>query len=198
LFVPVIVDQRKYPGSCRSVRATVSMLSALLLAACAPPSPPPTLPATLTPQASLGLTPITVGDNAAAFFASPRAGQPASAARAFADLEWLADTLPTNPMWIGSANTDALLQLQQARNEARQALGIPSRASNQAVVNGLAAAAVALTRNDRAALTRALPRNVFTLGPEATVERLAQPPNVLLAQPALDQVAQGPNLGSAR
>ena len=180
------------------MRATVPMLSALLLAACAPPSPPPTLPTSLTPQAGLRSTSITVGDNALAFFANPRAGQPASAARAFADLEWLADTLPTNPMWISGANTDAILQLQQARNEARQALGISARASNQAVVSGLAAVAGALTRNDQAAVSRALPRNVFTLGPQATVERLAQPPSVQLAQPALDQVAQGPTLGPAR
>jgi len=156
------------------------------------------LPASLTPQAGMRSTTITVGDNAVAFFANPRPGQPASAARAFADLEWLADTLSTNPMWISSANTDAILQLQQARNEARQALGIPSGASNQAVVNGLASVAGALTRNDQAAVTRALPRNVFTLGSQATVERLAQPPSVQLAQPALDQVAQGPNFGSAR
>jgi hypothetical protein len=153
-----------------------AILLALAVAACAPQGPPPTLPG--ASDAMVGRDPIVVvGQNVVGFFRNPQANQPAAAARAIAELEWLADTLPNNPRWQ-TASATGLNELAQARWEARRALGIPSNAPNQAVINGLSAASTAIEANNQAALATALPRAVFPLGPQATVQRLAQPPSV--------------------
>ena len=158
------------------IRRTVMMLTLLATAACTPPGPPPTLPG--ASDAMVGRDPIvTVGQNVVAFFRAPQANQPAAAARAIAELEWLADTLPRNPRWQTASGT-GLNELAQARWEARNALGISSSAPAQAVINGLSAAAVAIEANNQTALAAALPRNIFPLGPAGTVQKLSAPPSV--------------------
>ncbi len=165
------------------------LLTVLAAAACAPATPPPTLPA--GPSGAVTTDPITVArQNAAAFFMSPQAGKPAEAARAIADIEFLAGAVPSDPRWQ-SQSGNAVTQLAQARNEARRALGIAPQAGAQAVIDGLMSAATALEANDRAGVARALPRNVFTAGPEQTVRRLATPPRVPSASAALYALAAG-------
>ncbi|MBR0651513.1 hypothetical protein GXW78_17720 [Roseomonas terrae] len=175
------------------IRAS-ALLLALASAACAPVGPPPNLPASLGgSDAMVGRDPIVVvGQEVVGFFRDPQANQPAAAARAIAELEWLADTLPNNPRWM-TASDAGINSLQESRWEARRALGIPQRAPAQAVINGLAAAARAIDANDQAALARALPRSVFPLGPQAIVQRLSQPPSVPDVMQAYWALANGPN-----
>ncbi len=170
-----------------------ALLLGLAVAACAPEGPPATLPQSLGgSQALFGRDPVVVvGQSVASFFRSPQPNQPAAAARAIAELEWLADTVPRNPRWQTGAAA-GLTELAQARDQARTALGIPSNAPAQGVINGLAGAAGAIEANDRAALTRALPPAIFPLGPQATVQRLSAPPSVPSAMSAYWALARGP------
>lgn len=173
----------------------IAVLLLLGAAACAPQGPAPTLPRSLAPGAAAGDPVVPVGIDMASFFRNPQPNRPAEAARAIADLEWLADSLPRNPRWQ-NASSVGLNGLQQARWEARTALGIPRSASGQAVITGLAAAAAAIEANDQAALARALPRRVFPLGPQETVRRLSAPPAVRDAVPAYQSIASDPNQGA--
>jgi hypothetical protein len=164
-----------------------------LLAACAGVEPAPrppaqaTLPASIAPNAP-GRDPIVVvGQSAGGFFRTNPPNQPAAAARAFAELEWLATAVPNSQQWQ-SLGGQGLQQLALARNQARDALGIPQTAPAQAVIDGLAAASVALAANDRAALDRALPAEIFTAGPAGTVQRLSVPPRVPNALAAADSL----------
>jgi hypothetical protein len=174
-----------------------------ILAACAGsepmrrPPPEATLPASLAPAAT-GRDPImVVGQSAGAFFRARPANQPAAAARAFAELEWLATAVPNAQQWQ-SLGGPGLLQLSVARNEARTALGIPLDAPAQPVIDGLASAAQALEANDRAALDRALPGEIFTAGPAETVQRLSAPPRVPSALAAADSLNAERIRGSVR
>jgi len=171
-----------------------ALLLALTVAACAPEGPPPNLPQSLGGStAAVGRDPIVVvGQEVVAFYRDPQPNQPAAAARAIAELEWLADTLPNNPRWM-TASDVGINSLIESRWTARRALGIPQSAPAQAVINGLAAAATAISANDQAALARALPRNVFTLGPQGTVRVLAQPPSLPDVMQAYWALAAGPS-----
>ena len=181
------------------MRRRFALMLLLLPAACAPAAPPPTLPAGLGPQGGqTNQRYLAVGREIAGFFSNPQPNQPAAAARAIAELEWLADALPRNPIWGMSGSSVAINSLRTSRWEARRALGIPERAQGQAVINGLDAAARAIDANDQAALARALPRGVFPLGPQETVRRLSAPPQVPDILPALSGLSQGPTQGVAR
>lgn len=174
----------------------IALLLVLLTAACAPEAPAPTLPGSVAPGAGAAGEPVMqVGQNVASFFADPQPNRPADAARAIAELEWLAASLPTNPRW-NRASSVGLNGLQQSRWEARRALGIPERAPVQPVINGLAAAAAAIDANDQAALARALPRNVFPVGPQDIVRRLSAPPQLPQVVSYLRSVATDPVQGA--
>jgi hypothetical protein len=84
------------------------------------------------------------------------------------------------------------------RNEARTAIGVPTSAPSQPVINGLAAAARALDAGDRAAVAAALPRNIFPLGPEQTVARLSAPPQAPTALLAFNTLSNQPTRSSRR
>jgi hypothetical protein len=171
------------------IRRTV-LLGVLGLSACGPTAPPPTIPISAAPGERV-IDPITrAGNNATAFFRRPQPNQPAAAARAIADIEYLAGAVPVDPRWQTSA---AAVPLAQARNQGRQALGIPASAPAQGVIDGLTRAADALDANDRAAAAQALPRAIFTAGPEQTLRRLATPPRIPSASAALAAVAAGPS-----
>ncbi len=171
------------------IRRTV-LLGVLGLSACGPTAPPPTIPISAAPGERV-IDPITrAGNNATAFFRRPQPNQPAAAARAIADIEFLAGAVPVDPRWQTSA---AAVPLAQARNQGRQALGIPASAPAQGVIDGLTRAADALDANDRAAAAQALPRAIFTAGPEQTLRRLATPPRIPSASAALAAVAAGPS-----
>ena len=172
-------------------RRPAALLLLFAMAACAQP-PAPTLPPGTGPAAA---TPMRVGADMAAFFRDPQANRPAEAARAIAELEWLAASLPTNPRYA-LASSVGLNGLQQARWEGRRILGIPQRAPAQAVISGLAAAATAIEANDQAALARALPRATFPAGPQETVRRLSAPPRLPGAVSAYISVANDPVQGA--
>lgn len=112
--------------------------------------------------------------NASEFFSRPPTGQPAAAAAAMADLEFLAQEMPGNPRYQAAPGA-SLTSLQQARREGRAALGIAPGAPSDKVVSSLRAAATALDAGNRSAAEAALPRDVFTLGGATTLQRLAQP-----------------------
>jgi hypothetical protein len=170
------------------LRRTV-ILGALTVAACGPTAPPPTIPVSAAPGERVIDPIVRAGNNATAFFRRPQPNQPAAAARAIADIEFLAGTVPTDARWQTSG---AAVQLVQARNQGRQALGIPSSAPAQGVIDGLTRAADALDANDQAAAAQALPRSIFTAGPQQTIRRLAQPPRIPTASAALAALALGP------
>ncbi|HWT11090.1 MAG TPA: hypothetical protein VN329_18100 [Roseomonas sp.] len=159
------------------IRRSAILVTLLAATACAPVERT-TLPEGVGPQGAVSRDPsVAVGQDVVAFFRQPQANQPAAAARAIAELEWLADNLPNNPRWQ-TASATGLNELSQARWEARTALGVPRGASSQGVINGLAAASRAIEGNNQTALAAALPRAIFPLGPQATVQRLSQPPSV--------------------
>jgi len=170
------------------IRRTV-LLGALALAACGPTAPPPTIPASAAPGERVIDPIVRAGNNATAFFRRPQPNQPAAAARAIADIEFLAGAVPVDARWQTSSAT---VQLTQARNQGRQALGIPASAPAQGVIDGLTRAADALDANDRAAAAQALPASIFTAGPEQTLRRLAQPPRIPTAGAALAALGRGP------
>jgi hypothetical protein len=179
------------------IRRTV-ILGALAVAACGPVTPPPTIPAADAPGSRVIDPIVRAGQNAQGFFDRPQPGQPAAAARAIADLEFLAGAVPADPRWQTSSSM-AQVQLLQARNQARAALGVPRSAASQAVIDALTAAADALDANDRAAAGRSLPGTLFTAGPDQTLRRLAQPPRVPSASAALAALSAGPEpLGRRR
>lgn len=178
------------------IRRTALMLTLLATAACAPQGPPPTLPG--ASNAMVGRDPVVVvGQNVVGFFRNPQANQPAEAARAIAELEWLADTMPRNPRWQTASGT-GLNDLSTARWEARRALGISQSAPAQAVINGLSAASTAIEANNQTALAAALPRNIFPLGPAATVQKLSEPPSVPSVMQAAWALSGGASPGNRR
>lgn len=157
---------------------------ALGLAACAE-SGAPTAP--MPTPAATGVTSDPVRSaiiNANDFFSRPQAGQPARAGRAIADIEYLAEVMPNDPRYR-TAGARGLTELQVARREARSALGVAPGAPSADVVRGLRDASAALETGNRAGAEAALPRNVFTLGPAQTIQRLGQPPRVPSASGAL-------------
>lgn len=173
-----------------------ALLLALAVGACAPQGPPPTLPGAST--AMVGRDPVVVvGQSVVGFFRQPPANQPAAAAEAIAELEWLADTLPRNPRWQ-TASATGLNDLSEARWQARRALGIPQSAPAQAVINGLSAASTAIAANNQTALAAALPRAIFTLGPAGTVQKLSEPPSVPSVMQAAWALSGGPSAGNRR
>lgn len=163
-----------------------------LAAACTPyqePAPSVTLPrdavagATDPMRASLALT--------SSVFARPQrlSGQPAVAARAVASMEYLTVDLPENARTRG--NVAALVpQLQQARAEWREALGIAADAPPQQVINQLFAAARALDNGDQAAAVQALSAPIFTRGGAGTLAVLNDLPPLRQTNVAAVNVSQ--------
>jgi hypothetical protein len=124
--------------------------------------------------------------SAGSAFGNPRqlAGQPGRAARAIAQMEYLAVELPSSPMLRNQAGT-LQPELQAARREWRGALGVAPNAPAQRVINGLLAASQAIEDGRQDALRAALTSDVFTAGAEGTVARLgALPPLPRTAQAA--------------
>ena len=151
---------------------------------------PPDIPA--VPPAALG----TNGDvdQAAAgiagwAFADPgrTRGRPVEAARAVISLEYLASAVSNNPRYIG---TPALNQQQllAARQEVRDALGVAQGAPSQALVDALIGVEQAVIAGDAAAQERALSGPLFTLGPQATLQRLAYLPPLPVANVATQRI----------
>lgn len=175
--------------SSRSVRLCL-VLASLLPAACAVTPPPDTA---IPPPNAWGLNadPDVTAINVAAWaFADPARtrGRPIDAARAVAAVDYMGGELSSSPRW-DFVNPLTKLQMEQARIEVRQAVGIAQNAPSQVVVDDLLAAANALFRGNRAAAEAALPPQVFTLGPAQTLARLANLPYLPTANTATQRAA---------
>lgn len=124
---------------------------------------------------------------AAYAFANPSTlnGRPGVAARAIADMEFLAASLPSDPRF---QQRDSLLpvRLAQARTEWRGALGIPAELPAQPVIDRLYAVWRAMSAGDQAAAAAALPPTLIPPGGQAVLARLA-------ALPPLPQTALAAN-----
>ncbi len=108
---------------------------------------------------------------------TPAAGDPATAARAIAQMEFLAATLPRADNFSNASPTLGP-QLQTARREWRGALDIAPDAAPQAVIDSLYQVSRALEAGQRDAAAGALPANVFRRGGPATLAQLAALPNL--------------------
>jgi hypothetical protein len=151
----------------------------LLLGACAMPPPAPS--ARLPYDALVGAgDPVRSAVASTSFAFSHQgqlAGQPADAARALAQMEYLAVELPNNPRFVGGpANLQT--QMLQAREEWREALGIPPGLPPQPVIDSLYAAARALRAGQPEAAAAALPTAIFPQGGQVTLTRLAALPGL--------------------
>lgn len=115
-------------------------------------------------------------------------GNPGAAARAIADMEYLAASLPSDPRF---QQRDPLLpvRLSQARTEWRQALGIPAGAPAQPLIDRLYAVWRAMRAGDQAAAAAALPPSLIPPGGQAVLAKLA-------ALPPLPQTALAANAAS--
>lgn len=109
-------------------------------------------------------------------FASPAntAGRPLDAMKAVIALEYLPGELQENPRWI-AIGRNPQLNMAQARNDVRQALGIRPDAPPQLVVNVLLNA---LAAGDQAEALRALSSPIFLQSAGQTLARFAQMPYV--------------------
>lgn len=115
------------------------------------------------------------------------AGRPAEAARAVAELEYLASEIPTGARWREFDPTVGLA-LRSAREEVRAVLGVAPEAPPQAVVDALFAASRALRANDGAAARRVFAPPAFPDGAQ-TLRRLADLPPLPAANQAASRAA---------
>jgi hypothetical protein len=127
--------------------------------------------------------PRTLGDT------SRWAGQPAQAAMAAAQLEFLAAELPGSPRHGPGLNPGVEHQLGLARNEMRGFLGIAADARPDRVVAQLRAAAEALRRGSSTEAEAALTAPEFAAGPLVTLARLAAMPRLPQTSIAASQAA---------
>jgi hypothetical protein len=169
----------------------------LVLAGCGTTQPYATLPRDAVIGAGDPTRAAVIG-SAYAFASRPEGPD---AARAAAEVEYLATELPSGPRWV-DFNPTVTLGLQQARSELREALGIAADAPPQAVVDALFAASRALHRGDAQAACAALAAPVFPHG-GATLRRLAHLPDLprtrtatALAERELYRVEQDNQLSS--
>jgi hypothetical protein len=95
-----------------------------------------------------------------------------------AQLEFLTEQFATNPRYAPEVNPSVLQQLQAARAEMRDYLGIPPGAATQTVITSLLRAADALDAGSVVQAEAALAGPDFTAGPEATLARLSAMPRL--------------------
>jgi len=178
------------------MRAWIDLVALAALAGCAMALPPG---AVLPNDALVGAgDPTRAAILGTAYaFGTPEslAGQPASAARAAAGVEYLAAEIPNGPRWIQFDPTLGR-ELLAARAELREALGISPAASPQAVVDGLYAASRALKAADPTAAAGVLRAPAFA-DASVTLVRLGQMPATprtqlatALAQQELNRIDQ--------
>lgn len=159
----------------------MAALLALTLGACVAAqqgtAPQPT--AALPPEVGLGLADPArnaILNTSYAFAARANlAQQPADAALAVAQAEYLAVELPTGPRWR-EFSPIVPMAFERARAEWRGAVGIAPNAQPQPVINALFAARHALQAGDVARAAAALPAPLFQDGGQATLARLAALP----------------------
>jgi len=117
-------------------------------------------------------------------------GQPADAAAAAEQLEFLADQMRTNPRYAPEVNPAVTHQLLEARAEMRAFLGIARDAPPEMVIPALRRVAEALRAGSPARTEAALSGPAFTAGPLVTLARLG-------AMPRLPQTAAAAGIVAA-
>ncbi len=156
------------------MRPTLAVLALAALAACAPGTlPPPGPVARLPAEAAQGGTdPTRAAILTTSYWFADRASManPATAARAVANLEYLTVNLPQDPRYVSGALVPG--QLLRARTELRSAIGIAPDADPQLVVDGLYVAARSLDARDRQGAVTALTAARFP-DPAGSVDRLS-------------------------
>jgi hypothetical protein len=100
-------------------------------------------------------------------------GQPVAGAMAAAQLEYATEALATDPRFAPVPEA-VRRQMELARTELRDALGVQEAAAPRPVIDGLLAAAQALRARNPAAAARALPAPLFRPGGERSVARLGE------------------------
>ncbi len=105
-------------------------------------------------------------------------GDPAGAAIAAAQLEFLARTFRDDPVWSFRVQTATTQELQNAVLEMRGALGISPTAPNQAVELSLRDAGRALRAGSQARALAALSGPNFLVPPEEVLRRLGSLPRL--------------------
>lgn len=157
----------------------VAFLALPLLAACAQTPLPETahLPRDAVTGAGDPARSAAFSTNAVFAQLHPAAGRPADAARAIAQMEFLAADLPSNNNLVNASPT-LVPNLQTARREWRQALDIAPDAPAQPIINALFAAGRALDAGQAETAAAALPASLFRRGGAATVTQLAALPRL--------------------
>lgn len=111
------------------------------------------------------------------------AGNPAGAAQALMEMEFLSVETFTNPDYVQGRGA-LLNQFLLAKPEWRAVLGIPAAAPTQLVIDGLRSAMDALSAGRGPEGLAALPPDVFTLGPVESWNRLNALPSLPLSNVA--------------
>ena len=102
--------------------------------------------------------------------------RPIEAARSIAAVDYLAGQLSSSPRWIG-ISPFVQMEMLQAREEVRAAIGVLPSTRSQAVVNSLSRYAGFLAEDgDKVQALQYLDNPVFTLGPKLTEARLENLP----------------------
>jgi hypothetical protein len=117
------------------------------------------------------------------------AGDPAGAATAAAQLEFLAAELRTSPRYAPEVNPAVTQALDAARQEMRGHLGIAPDAPTEVVQTGLRRAAEALRAGSRGRAEAALSSPAFAAGPLVTLSRLDRMPRLPRTAEAAGMVA---------
>jgi hypothetical protein len=105
-------------------------------------------------------------------------GNPAGAARAVEQLEFLTDQFATNPRYAPEINPSVLQQLQAARTEMRAAVGIAPDSRPEPVIVAMRRTAEALDQGSRARAEAALSGPSFMVPPGVVLERLSTLPRL--------------------
>jgi len=154
-----------------------AVLLALLVSACTGPfkiidtaaSPPPGFTGPGDPDVA-----ALIEANTILGLGAPPPATPQIAARGLADLDYVAGAFNTHIRWY-EENPAAQGQILIARREVRAAIGVSDSTPSQALIDGLVAVSVA---PDDAGMLKALENPIFTLGPQATLERLRHLPKL--------------------
>lgn len=125
-------------------------------------------------------------------------GNPAGAAQAAAQLEFLTDALLNDPAWAPQTSGSLQGQMRVARAELRAALGIAPDAPPAQVIQGLRTAGDALAQGSRARAEVALSPPVFLAGGAETITRLGSLPRMQSLNIAANMAANAFNTMNRR
>ena len=160
------------------MRLLASLICLVTLAGCAELRTPPAADRVPPVLAANSADPVRqmLNEATVAFSDDGRAmlRDPARLARAVAQIELLTAEFARDQRWA-ALPAAVNLEMRAARTELRAALGIRANAEPEAVARALAAAHVALLRNDRAAAAAALDPALFEPGGVVVLARLANP-----------------------